>query len=368
MKITISALYLIEAINVIDLVPARSGITPSEFIQIEKKKNKLYFSLASEVYGTVYARGTTFESGDWTFHIDRTSLVPFIMVATKITNSPDFEFSLEEKKKNKVLVIKTGRRKVVFNQISFIAGYPTYSSKEGITIPLDKRQRRLLQLASCYATNDPTLAYVNCVQIIKEDSVLASNRITFFYGLNKSIPLTLPLPLLLLKLIDNDSVKSVEVSKDSVKLIFKQGYICQAINDVARKDFPTKQLLKYFKASKEYKTKFKIKATSFLRAVERLELYIKGIVARELLVNLKCNKGENKLILYCDTPQGRFSEMVTLLSEAKVDINIEWLLTSLTPLVSHAKKLGTIEVRFETDTPYHLISDDKIQVVISKRI
>jgi hypothetical protein len=367
MKLTISAIALVDAISVIDLVPARAGVTPSEFIQVEKKKNKLYFSLASEVYGTVYAKAITQEDGDWIFHLDRTSLVPFIMVAQKIINAPDFNFSLEEKKKAKVLIIKSGRRKVIFNQISFIAGYPTYTSEKGITIPLDTRQRRLLQLGACYATSDPTLEYVNCVQIKKDTAILASNRVILFYGENKTIPLSLPLPLLLLKLIDEEAVKSVALSKEIIKLVFKQGFISQAINEVARTDFPTKQLMTQFKSGKSYKTQFKLKATSFLKAIERLEIYIRGVVSRELLVNLKCDKGSTKLLLYCDTPQGRFSETVTLSSEARIDIQCEWMLAALTPLIMHAKKLGTLQVKFDKDTPYHISSDDKIEVVISKR-
>lgn len=369
MKITISASALIQAISIIDLIPARAGITSSEFIQLEKKKNKLYFSLASEVYGTIYAKAVTFEDGDWKFHIDRTSLVPFILAAVNFTSPADFIISLEEKKKAKVLVIKSGRRKVIFNEISFIAGYPGYEDiKIGKAIPLDSRQRRLLQLASRYATSDPTLSYINCVKLKRDVGVMASNRITLFYAENKTLPISVPLPLLVLKLVDNENVNSIEVDKNVIKLLFRQGFICQAINDVAVKDFPDKQLIKQFNSGNKYTSQFSIRSTTFLKAIDRLETYIRGVVARELLVSLKIDKNTTKLLLYCDTPQGRFSETVKTIVKAKSDINCEWLLTSLTPLVEFMKNLGKLEIKFDKDTPFLIQSEDKISVVIAKRI
>ena len=81
----------------------------------------------------------------------------------RITNYLD----LVKKKGGKVLVVQCGRRKVVYNAISFLTGYPTYAATDAVTIPLDARQRLLLALSAKYATSDPTLADLNCVAMQK---------------------------------------------------------------------------------------------------------------------------------------------------------------------------------------------------------
>lgn len=369
MRIIVKSDALLKALEAIDMVPSRSGIVPSEFVQIQKKGNKLSFSLASEVFGKTLVKGTDSTDGDWVFHVDRTSLMPFVFASKNIIKPIDYVLECEEKKDNKALTIKSGRRRVKFNAITFVQGYPTYASTDALVIPLTKHQKSLLQLASEYATSDPTLGYINCVYALGKRAILASNRITLFYGADKLVPFSVPLPIVLLGLIKNDRVRSVEVSKTLVKLELDCGYICQAINATAKKDFPVKQTLSQMERGSTYHKQLSLKAKPFLTALSRLQDYIRNVVNRELIVVAACSKNDTRLRLYCDTPQGRFQEIVTMLSPAKQDTKCEWLLTSLTPLSKYDDTLSRIDVRFDDKkkSPYHLVSPKGIQIMLGRR-
>ena len=370
MQIIVSQQQLLQAVEAINLVPGRAGIVPSEFIQIEKKNNKLYFSLAAEVYGKTWARSISSEDGDWIFHVDRTSFTPFIQVSKEFRKPPDFKLSLEKKKDSKVLIVKSGKRKVVFNAITFIQGYPSYKSSDAVAIPLNKQQKQLLQLASRFATSDPTLSYIHCIYMLKEKAILASNRISLFFGENKELPITVPLPVLLLKLLEEKIVKGIEVGKHTVKLVLSCGAIYQAINATAKTDFPVKQITKQFKRGKDYPLQFKVKARTFIHALVRLEACVNNSTQREIIVTAKGIKGESKLTLYTDSPQGRFTEVISLASSAKSSFTAEWLLPFLTSLDPYTAVLGTLTTHWDDSaaSPYHFTAPCGIELMLSRRV
>lgn len=370
MKCIISAHELLRAVDAIDLVPSRAGITPSEFVQIEKKRDKLYFALAAEVYGKTVAASTIWDKGDWVFHVDRTSFMPFVQVVKTFASPADFKFFLQGEGDDAALIVKSGRRKVVFNAISFVQGYPKYTADDSVTIPLTKQQKELLQLASRYASPDPTLAYINTVWMRDRRAVYASNRISLFYGRNRKFPISVPLPLMLLGLLDNDIVRTVEVAKSAVKLVLSCGYICQAINATARKDFPLKSSIQQFKDGAKLPLKFSVKGPAFITAVSRLEMYIKGVNKDDPSMTLECEKNSDKLLLYCDTPAGRFTEMVTLQEVVKESVKCEWQLYLITPLGAYIKRIHLFKVHYDDKekSPYYIESDVEVKLILSRKI
>lgn len=367
--ITVSSDVLLKAIDIINLVPARAGIVPSEFVQIEKKKNKLFFSLASEVYGRTFATIKEYDGEDWVFHVDRLALIPFVQASNLFKKKSDFTFEFKKKKNASSLIVKSGRRKVVFNAITFIKGYPKYKETEAVAVALSNKQKTLLALASKYATPDSTLPYINCVYMIKGKAVMASNKITLFTA-EENFPITLPLPLVLLQLLDSPLVKNVEVSDTVVRLKFDCGYICQAINLTAKKDFPVKQATNQFNKGLSYPLQFSIPARKLINPLSRLEVYVKAGTQREILVYLKASKDSKKLTVYATTPQGVFSEILFLEQEVKRDFTIEWLLPAVTVLDNYSKLIKNIDVRFDdkSGSPYHLIMANGVQVMLSRRV
>lgn len=362
---------LIKAVKAIDLVPTRSGIVPSEFIQLEKRKDRLYLSLAAEVFGRTYAKAEAVDGDDWTFHVDRTALVPWVVAAETFGSNKPFEFEVTKKKGSNVLLLKSGRRKVIFNSITFIQGYPEYKAADSTTVSLDQRQKLLLTLASRYALPDPTLPYLNCVYMVKGKSILASNRISLFYGKNKDIPITVPLPLHLLGLIGQDNIKTIEIAKKVVKLTLDCGYLCQSINATAKTDFPVEQSMKQFKKGELYPPQFKVKAKPFLEAMARLQAYVSGSTQREIFVYCKGVKGENKLKLFSSTPQGIFSEFVNTIDACNIDFTCEWKLMYLSVLSEYSDTLRMLEVSFsdKEKSPYHFTAvTEGISLMLSRRV
>lgn len=371
MTITIPADKMLQAVLAIDMVPPRAGIVPSEFIQIEKVKDKLYFSLAAEVYGRTFAKGSDSGNGNFVFHVDRSSFVPFVEVVKGITGTPAFVISYAENKKAKKLTVKCGRRKVVFNAVTFVSGYPIYTASDGVAISLNKKQKELLMLSSKYATSDPTLAALNCVYMRERSAILSTNKISLFKGKNKELPISVPLPIMLLGMLDHDSVKSIEIAKKAIKLNLENGYICQAINATAKKEFPKENVLNQFKRGIAYPIKFKVKAKPFLQAASRLQAYTKSVVARELLLGMACDKTSDKIVMYCDTPSGRFSEIVRVAKANKEELLIpEILLNSLASLAEANFSLGTLEVRYndKQNSPYYIKTQAGIEVMIARRV
>jgi len=362
---------LIKAVKAIDLVPTRSGIVPSEFIQLEKKKDRLYLSLAAEVFGRTFAKAEEQDGDEWMFHVDRTALVPWVLAAETFGSTKPFEFNVIDKKGSKVLLLKSGRRRVIFNSITFISGYPEYRAADSITVSLDPRQKLLLQLAAKYASPDPTLAYLNCAYMSKHKAILASNRISLFYGKNSDIPITVPLPLHLLGLLGAENIKTIEIAKKVVKLTLDCGYICQAINATAKTEFPVEQSLKQFKIGEKYPVQFKIKAKPFLEAVARLKAYVSGSTQREMFMYAQGIKNETKIKLYSSTPQGIFTEYVNAINPSKTDFTCEWKLDYLAFLEEHSETLRMLEVRFsdKEKSPYHINSPtEDISLMLSRRV
>src|SRR5690242_5501401 len=83
---------LLDAIEVLGLVPSRPGIVTSEYICIKPGKKFIRMILASEVYGFVDIKG----SGKWPFpkniYIDKRLFDPFINAARNIKSKSNFIF------------------------------------------------------------------------------------------------------------------------------------------------------------------------------------------------------------------------------------------------------------------------------------
>lgn len=364
--------HLIDAIQAIDLVPSRGGIVPSEFVQLEKVKDTIYFSMASEVFGRTYCKiKEQDKQKDWVFWLDRTSFIPFITVASSMRHPKDFEFEILEKKNNQRLIIRHGRRKVIFNAISNpIEGYSVLNGKSKSELKLNDHQKSLLTLASKYATNDPTLAHVNCVYLHKGKSILSSNRTVLFRAKDKIVPESVPFPLMLLNLFNSDKAKSVSTTGKLVKIDMGCGYICQPVNEKAVNDFPLESFNKQLEKGAKNDIQFSVKAKSLVTAMKRLETYVSTVINREITVEVFGIKGSRKLKLKCNTPQGKFEETVLCIDRPKIDLHCEWLLDSITPLVDFLDSLSILNVRYndKKKTAYHVSTKEGLELLLTRRM
>lgn len=344
-KFTIAADKIIQAVEAINLVPSRAGITSSEFICLESLAKRLTFSMASEVYGTTWAPKVG-SSAQWVFHVDRASFVPFILASKTFKSKALFRFTFREARSDSHLTVRCGRRKAVFQKIDVTRDYARDIKPKGMRLSLTANQKSLLRLAAKYSTQDPTYAHLNCVFLLKHKAVLASNRIAAFVGKDLVAPMSAPLPPLLLSLFDSDTVKEIIVGKKQARLELTCGYICQLINEEAIKDFPVKSLIAAVRRGARLPKVFSIKAKSFLDSLGRLQEYVNVLTKREMLVEVTGKQGNEYLSMACTVPNGRFEERLRLTSELQQDVLCKWLMKTILPLSEIVNKIGSIDVHY----------------------
>lgn len=362
MKVSVKS--LVAAVSAIDLVPSRAGISSSEFIRIKGGK-RLTLSLAAEIYGTTYAKAEEPDAKAWEFWVDRASMVPFVMAAKELGQKTPFELIYSDEK-GKQLIIKCGRRKAVFQTVTEISGYTDAAEFKGGELVLTPEQKLVLSLAARYATSDPTVSHLNCIYLKKGKAVMSSNQLAAFYMEDKVAPMSVPLPILLLSILDSDQVKSVVVSPKFARINLRCGFLCQLTNQKAALEFPHQRIVDSMAAAAKYRRRFTLKAVPFLAVLKRLEAYIAAVVKRDMVIGVRGKAGDIKLRLTANVPQGRFEESVTVVHPLKRDVDCELLLGLLLPLSEFAKDLANIEVHWDDMSPFYFKASG-LQLLLSRK-
>lgn len=357
---------LIEATRAICLIPSRAGIMSSEFIRLRADKKTLKLSLAAEMYGTTSAAASEPTDKAWTFYVDRASFSPFVNIAEALGTKKPFQFQITTVDDKPQLIIRSGARKAVFQSVNAIEGYSDKDEFKGKVLKLTRDQKDWLRLAVKYATSDPTFAHLNCVYLSKRTSVMSSNQLAALVIEDKAAPMSVPLPLLLLSILDSDKVESILVSETFARVELSCGYLCQLTNAKASADFPHKAISKNVGAGGKTKKRFVLKASSLLAALKRLEAYIATIVRRDMTVTITGKTGEKLIKLIASMPSGKFEELVRIESALSEDIHFELLLAMLLPLADVAKKIGQVTVRYNDDSPFHF-SAQGLQLIVSRK-
>lgn len=363
MKIPVQA--LVEATTTICLIPSRAGILSSEFIKLRSDKNKLRLSLAAEIFGTTYAKAS--EPGDtsWSFYVDRASFEPFVKAAQTLGQKGPFSFSITKDDKPQ-LIVSCGARKAIFQSVQDIDGYCDKADFTGEELKLTKDQKYMMRLAAKYSTSDPTFAHLNCVYLAKRKSIMSSNQLAAIVIEDNAAPMSVPLPLLLLSILDSDKVKYIMVSSDFAKVITTCGFLCQLTNKKAAADFPFKAISANIKSGASTKRRFVLKASALLAALKRLETYIASIIRRDMTVTVTGKAGEAKIKLTAAIPSGKFEEPVKIESPLKQDVDFELLLAMLLPLGDEANRLGPISVHYDDGTPFYFAAKG-MQLLVSRK-
>lgn len=357
---------VVEALGSICLINARAGITPSEFVKVARVGDRITFALAAEVYGVTFANATEPDTGkDWVAYIDRASFVPFVNAARELRSKAAFEFVML---KGGVLLVKQGRRKATFSKIDEIKGYTETANFKGKTLKLTSVQKGILQIASRYATSDPTIAHLNCVMLLKSRAALASNDVAIAMIEDSIIPITVPLPVQLISSIDTPLARRLTVKNNFAKLTLTNGWLCQTPNAKAVTAFPTKQILAAFESAAQYKKRFTMDGGMLLSTLKRLEAYIALVVKRDLLVQVTGAVGDKRVVFSCQAPQGLFQENLAVTKPLRRAVECTWLMSHLLPLAEVSSTLGDIHVHYEDaegKTPFYFRSKH-IRLLISK--
>jgi hypothetical protein len=368
--VRVDAKPLVKCVEAIGLVPARAGIVASEFIRVRYDKQRLRLALAAEAFGEMGVRceGVLDVPKDWEFHVDRTLFEPFVL-ASKDSSKSLFKFTINDQK----LLVKCGRRSARFNPVDAVAGYAIPPGKEGVPVKLSTEQRSLLQLASKYATQDPTMANYNCVYLKRNNGVLAASGPSIIHVVDSTVAITVPLPLLLVNILASSQEFRIDFIKKMVRLRTACGAICQTINQKALTEFPAKSLLKQLDGAEDFPLQFSIKAVSLLSAIKRQEAIIQGSVKRDLVARIRASAGDKWISITCSAPQGKFTERVLLASATSSDVDCELMMSQLLPLAEFGHSLVQLDVKYETNksgvqTSNFFIAGKAMRLIIARRI
>lgn len=359
---------LASALEVLGLVPARSGVLPSEMIRLECASNMLYLSLAAESLGRVQVPCPG-DKGKWEFFVDRGMLSPFVLVMKDFYKSEStITFKFDADKQFGKLTIKSGRRTLHCQGCQPVTGYGDLPSiKNAAKLAITSKQGQLMRLASQYATADPTAAHLNCIFLVSKTCVLTSNQVTVFSAPGK-FPVTIPFPLGMLSALEADQLQEILFTGKVVVASFGFGQIAQTVPVQAAKNFPATQIQKRLVEARKMPKILSISGSSLAGVSERLAAYVAATMRQDVMLRVQSLKGKSSVLsIEAAVPAGSFNERVSA-SVLKAPIDWEWMLHFVLPFVQYAatQKLQ-IDVRYKDTGAFHLQAGDA-ELIMAKKL
>lgn len=343
---------LLDAVEVLELVPARLGVPSSEFFRIGNLGNgKTQWTVASDATGVQRIIG----EGIWPvsshpFYVNRKIFTPFVQAAHEIKNKNSFEFKLM----GKSLVIRHGKRKAIFSTQPGIDGYGGMVSGNSMNrLELSEAARGLVYCARECASGDQLKPELHCVYLHPVEGlvdILASNQKIMFRARAKTglnIKESVPMPLFLVTVLGARQLKAVEWKKGLVLLRFPYGEIWQSISSKAL-SFPRKGIVGHISTGAKKPVLFRVSTRRIATALERLGAYLQAVRKQDWVLELSAKKGDTELLLKTSIDHFAAEERVAVDGEVAEDFQLNWPLQMLIPVmeyVGQAHKKLWLEVR-----------------------
>jgi hypothetical protein len=401
---TASPKRLLAAIQVLNLIPVKTGLPSSSFVRLHEKdkRHRLWMSLSTEIAGSVSVEGVGKLGLKKPVYLDRALLFPFIFGGLKYSKKKPFVFTVEKDK----LRITHGRRKGLFQYATEGSGYIEPENTFGGTeLVLSEKAIGLLKVAHSCVTPDQIVPELSCVMLNRGDSsqevrMFASNQLIVLCATRKEktkFPRKLPLPLQMIPFLDVEGVESLRAQEKGMLLQFKSGYIWQPFSSKAEKGFPLDTVTALIEG-KTYKYKdkkgkkrreftppngikisahnthdwperFSVLANRFGAAIDRFADYISSVKKEDWALKIDAvGENEKYITLSSAAQQAEFREKVAVEGGIKESFTVTWPLDILLPIFQHLQndKKSAIKVFFGEKTPY-LIKAGDISIVVSRQ-
>ncbi len=356
----------IKPLTVLDLVPTRAGITASEIVKIDKGNGGLSLTLSSEVLGKVEVKASGKFPIKLPVYMDRRLLMPFVMASRDVKTNKDFEFSVQDKQ----LVLSHGSRKVMFNELPEVGGYGkiNINDHEGEVVKFSNKQKSLIKCATSCSAKDPSMPQLNCVYLTDKGVVMASNEISVFIGQAEKFKNSLPFPLFLLNIISHPDLQDIRFLKDKVILEFDCGLIMQTLPEKARKEFPTKRILKHGLSVENLPKVFSVSAAKLSESFKRFITYLDVVRRQDRVVVLEADKGSKFLRIKASTVHAKLLETVKMGFKVKEAISIEWPIDMVAPVIEWlGSQKETVDVHFDNESPF-FIKNEIITLAVARKV
>lgn len=358
---------LVRVSELLSLIPQRSGVPPSDYIRIEKGKKSLICSLSSDVVG----KFSLDVDGEWPvespYFVDRSLFFPFVLAAKDMKLKKDFMFA---KTKGDSLLMKHGRRRVVFAKMPPVTGYgkiPTDAT--GFELTLTDGQKEMVRCAESCATTDPITPHLNCVYVTDKGLVLASNQIVIFSAKTKKFQHSVPMPLYLLKLLDVKGATKLLFSEKYVVLKLDCGDILQSVPQKAIKGFPESKIVSRINESALYKKLFAVNAEKLSMVLERFSSYMFSVRRQDKVVTISMTSGDQTIRVSAKVGQTVMSETLKAVEAPRQDVRAEWALDLVTPVIKFLgtqKKVLTVSSESKK-TPFYVDGGD-VKLLLARKV
>jgi hypothetical protein len=357
---------LINAIEVLNLVPQQAGIPTSDYIRFTLHKDSLEMSLASVVVGMARVPG---KFADFLRHIpefflDRRLFLPFILAGKKRKAGFRIGFNPDN------IFVRQGAREALFAMnAEKVSGYGQWTDISSLKeIKLSQELRNMLLASIECATADPSMPHLNCVYI-GDTLVLASNQTVLFVGKSKKASgMKFPFPVGIVPLLSSVLVKGVGVEGDKVILDCGCGFLEGMVSAKTKTDFPRKTIESVVEKGSKWPLLVNLPADRLHAMFGRFIGYLSGVRREDWLVKLEITGKTVKATVKINN--GKFDEALELDHPAKLDGTVEWPLDLVAPVIEYMASTGT-EISVRTDnvkkTPY-LLGGDTVELMVSRKV
>lgn len=371
MNCTIKREELIQAIDLLTMIPSRPGIGTSEFICFHHSKNNLKLMMTSEVSG--YAE---LKVSQWPFdkdiYIDRRLFDPFVSAAKNISSKSNFEFSKSESKE---LTVINGSRKGKFTCADRKKGYDNLKFTGSHEVKAERHLNELILAAKHCAEQETAVPELGCVYLVrkqKELLIYATNSLLVFRAEVKSklkLKQPLPFPIYLIDMLADNRLVGIEATKHEVILDFGIGKIWQTIAVAANNKFPRKKIDERITEERKTATEaFTIEAKAFGSIVQRLAGYLDSVRRMDWVITLRGNKGSHRIELEIPLGHTTFKDKLKVKSKVKKDFDVDWPFDRcIGVLTTIANSQDKVTVSFDKENRAYLRTS-QIELLIPRRV
>ena len=235
----------------------------------------------------------------------------------------------------------------------------------------------MMQRAKQCTQTEWSMQELETVMMAAEDGKLAlyatTGMLSFRAGIESALALEkpTPFPLMLIDLLKAKQLAAVEVTAKEIVLVYRHGRLWQPLNVVARKKFPlaafSETLARLRKASRPV---FSIYSTALSAALQRLVSYLSSVRKQDWILTLSgkvANGGQLELVV--KVGGAVFREKVNLKQKLAADVEIDWPLDKIAPLlIDIAEKGRVLEVSFDAKGRGYVRAGSDIEVTVPRRL
>jgi hypothetical protein len=354
---------LIQAVDVLELVPQRAGVPSSDFIKVTPREKGIEMSLSSIVTGVVRVALSASLDATTSFFIDKGLFYAYIQ------GGKSWKGNFKMKMTDSKWILRHGSRYAEFAlRTEPLGGYGSWRDRNGLKeIKLSERLRKLLLASNECSTADPSLPQLNCVYIGGK-LVLSTNKISLFVGVrDKEDSLRIPFPVGIIPLLGNSLVEGVGIESEHVFLDCGCGYIEGSISAVAQKSFPKKNIVDQVVKGRTWPILVRLPAERLSRVLTRLTSYLANVKREDWQVVLTIAEGVVKAAV--SVQQGTFEEKMTF-DNVKAEGVVRWPLELAQAVVNYMAlngELVKIRVSEEKNTPY-LLSGGGVEMMVARQV